>query len=185
MLKQKNKKNTKKLLLSLLAALLFAGLLFVVLEKTNVTNFIKDDQPAEAGVIEDDGPTPEQKQEEEAVNAANKDQLIQKEGSQPTGKENTDPASKTIGLSAQQESNNTVTVFTKLYNFSSGSCSLTVTNGSASNNQTAAVIYQAEYSICAGFSVPTSGLGAGTWNINLKVDSDGTSAAKDISFEVR
>jgi hypothetical protein len=174
--------KNKKILFPLLAlAVLALGL--VVLEKTRVTNFIKL-HPTPASTTE--GPTPEQKQQEAAVNADKKQKLIDNENSQTSTSTDNGSTStnQTIDLSAKQESNNTVTVFTKLYNYSSGSCNLTVTNGGASNNQTAVVMYQPEYATCAGFSVPIGALGPGTWNINLKVDSNGASTTKSISFKV-
>ena len=88
--------------------------------------------------------------------------------SNSTGSTNT---SNITSLTARQETNGTVTVFTKLNPSITGSCSLTTTNGSKSNAQKADVIYQSEFSSCAGFSVPISGLGAGTWNIQLTVGS--------------
>jgi hypothetical protein len=90
-----------------------------------------------------------------------------------------------ISLSARQESNNSVTVVTKLYGYSSGSCQLQVTNGDQTESQSAEVIYQSQYSTCAGFSVPTGKLGAGTWNIKLTTTSEGLVKTKSISFKVQ
>lgn len=66
-----------------------------------------------------------------------------------------------------------VVVSTKLGTVPDGTCTLTVTNGEKQNTQTADVIYQPTYSMCAGFSVPISKLGSGTWNMALKVDTRG------------
>ena len=177
---KKRKKN--KLLVGLLVALLLAAVIGI-LEATKLTDFIH--RPVAVDTA--DGPTPEQEQTEADVNAALKQQLIEEEAkAAEEPPENDTPAASTkrIELSAKKESNNTVTVFTKLYNYSSGTCNLTVTNGSKSNSQTATVVYQPEYATCAGFSVPTSQLGTGTWNINLKVDSNGATTTKTIFFEV-
>ena len=130
-----------------------------------------------------DTSTPKQKQQDAAINASNKQQAVDKGAAQPTPAAMNN-ASQSIDLSGKQESNGTVTVFTKLYGYSDGSCSLTVTNGSATANQTATVIYAPDYSSCAGFSVPITGLGTGDWNISLKVDSNSTSTKKNISFRV-
>lgn len=184
-----NKKGKKTLLIAL-GVVLLLGLLLVVLEKKHVTNFVKNplgsNSPSGSPT---DGPTPDQKAAEDALNAANKQKLIESEAAtqnkDPQTKPSTPSASdQSITMSARQESNNTVTVFTKLYNYSSGSCNLTVTNGGQTNTQTATVMYQPEYATCAGFSVPVSGLGSGTWNINLKVISNGATTTKSISFEV-
>ncbi|HSX27602.1 MAG TPA: hypothetical protein VLG25_02370 [Patescibacteria group bacterium] len=93
--------------------------------------------------------------------------------------------SSSIVLSARQESNGTVTVFTKLYNVSSGTCSLLVTNGYKQTTQTAEIIYQPEYSTCAGFSVPISKLGAGNWTIKLTVTHSDQTKTNSINYEVK
>jgi hypothetical protein len=72
-----------------------------------------------------------------------------------------------------------------LYGYSSGSCQLQVTNGDQTESQSAEVIYQSQYSTCAGFSVPTGKLGAGTWNIKLTTTSEGLVKTKSISFKVQ
>lgn len=89
-----------------------------------------------------------------------------------------------IGLSAQQENNNTVTVFTKLYGYSDGTCNLSVSNGSKSYSTSAAVIYQADFSSCEGFTVPINKLGTGTWSIKLSVETKGKTYHKTISLGV-
>lgn len=178
----KNKYGTKKLVIYAAAALVFVVCLLTVLELTGATNLISK-SPAQDSVLDSDGPTEEQKQTDDAINAANKQEALEQETAQPTP-DPTPPESSSIELSAQQEGSTSVTIFTKLHAITSGSCSITVTNGSASTTQTAMVIYQPEYSSCAGFSIPISGLGAGTWQVNLKVDSNGTSATKSLSFEV-
>lgn len=183
MLNKKNKKNTKKLLIYAVGALLLLVCLLAILEKTGVTNFINNDSTDITKV--EDGPTPEEKEADDAINAANKQKSADADQeTTPPVINNPDTTSNKVELSATQEGSTSVTVFTKLYDFSSGTCSLTVTNGGNSKTQTAAVFYQPEYSSCAGFSVPISGLGTGTWNINLKVDSNGTSSTKNISFKV-
>ncbi len=179
-----NSATKKRLLAGILAVVLLTLITLAILEKTHITNFIKLNKTPVTTAT--DGPTPEQKQEEAAVNASKKQALVDHETSQASTSSATTQASstQTIDLSAKQESNNKVTVFTKLYGYSSGSCNLTVTNGGASNSQTATIIYQPEHAACAGFSVPISELGAGTWNITLKVDSNGASTTKIITFKV-
>jgi hypothetical protein len=178
----KNQKNSKKkLVLSVAGIILALLLLLVVLEKTRVTDFIKT-RPKATDTAQ--GPTPEQKQQEATSNADAKKQLIEDKTSD-TPPSTTPPASShVIELSTRQESNNTVTVFTKLTGYSNGNCSLTVQNGSKSTTQTAAVIYQPEFSSCAGFSVPIDSVGKGTWTLTLTVTSNGSSESKTISAGV-
>lgn len=93
-------------------------------------------------------------------------------------------SSNSIILSAKQESDSSVTVFTKLLNITDGQCHLAITNGAATYSDSADVIYQPEYSICAGFSVLRNKLGSGTWNITLSVTSGTATKVKTMSFEV-
>jgi len=164
-----------------LALLVITGIL-VVLEKTGVTNFIKS-HPTPSTVSS--GVTPEEKQQADAANAETKKQAID------NAKDLNDPAtsstssSKSVDLSAQKASDNTVTVFTTLLGYSDGSCLLTVTNDDKTTTLSASVIYQREASSCAGFSVPSDPLGKGIWTLNLAVTSGGTTNSKKITYEVK
>lgn len=137
--------------------------------------------------------TPEQKQSSQ-INADNKKQFIENGSStsskQPDADNSTSSTPPTnndssIVLSARQESNNTVTIFSKLYGYSSGSCQLKIANGAKTYSQTAEIIYQDQFSTCAGFSIPVSKLGKGTWSIKLTTTSGGTVKSRVISFEVK
>lgn len=89
-----------------------------------------------------------------------------------------------VSITATQTDSSTVTVQTKLVGYSDGSCTLTATNGSKTFNQTAQVIYAPDFSTCAGFSVPVSQLGTGTWNVKLDVTSRGNTQSKTTNVEV-
>lgn len=172
--------RNKKILLPLVVLVTLA-LLLVILEKTRVTNFIKlNPEPA----VTNQGPTPEQKQQAAEADANAKKQLI--ESPDPsTSTPNKNPATEnTIDLSTQQEANGTVTVFTKLSGYTSGTCNLNITNGGKTTTQAAAIYYQPEFSSCAGFSVPISSAGSGTWSLTLTVTSNGSSTSKTITAKV-
>ena len=51
--------------------------------------------------------------------------------------------------------------------WSSGTCSLSITNGTSSTTKTAPIQAMPSYSTCQGFSIPVSELGAGTWKLSL------------------
>lgn len=158
--------------------LILLGILFL-LEKSNTTNFIKT-KPASTV---QSGPTEEEKKIESEANANSKKQLLENESK---ASDNNTPSTPTrsIEITAVQESNNTVTVLTQLPGFSDGRCMLTTTNGSLSNQQEAEVIYQREASSCAGFSIPITELGKGEWIIKLDVTTNSTTESKSISFKV-
>ena len=170
--------KNKKILI-IISAVIGLVILLAILEKTHVINmFHKTPTPTQ-------GPTAEQKQQEADANADAKKQLLEEKAKTDGSTVPSTNSNKSIDLSAKQETNNTVTVFTKLPGYSDGSCELTTTNGVKTYNQSAKVIYQAEFSSCAGFSIPISVLGKGSWSISLAVTSNGATESKSLTFEVQ
>ena len=133
--------------------------------------------------------TPAQKASEQQHNATSKQQLndstVQRAAGQPAGQQQPRPAptSQQIELRAET-AGQAVTVYTKLAHASSGTCSLRIRNGEREQQQTAAIIYQPEFSSCAGFSVPVSPLGQGQWQIELTITTDGATLTKTITHKV-
>lgn len=154
-------------------------LLLVIAEKTGLTNFISPYTPS--------GPTPEQQKQDAATAAAKKKALIEGDGSKAEPYNTSSPASseKSIDMRARQEDDGTVTVFTKLYGYSDGSCSLTINANGNTVTQTAKVMYQPEYASCTGFSVPIDQAGKGNWIIKLAVNSANVMSDKSIVLEVK
>lgn len=165
----------KKLLLSALAIVLLGVATVAALEVTKVTDFIK------LGPTEQSGPSATEKAEQDRAAQQDKKDFI--EGPDPVAKPTSTDSSATIELSAKQESNGSVTVLTKLYSAPDGSCTLAISNGAKTHTQTVDVIYQPDFSSCAGFSVARDQLGAGEWTIKLTVASGATSE-KTITFRV-
>ena len=54
----------------------------------------------------------------------------------------------------------------------SGTCSLTLSNGQKTVTRSSAIVQNPSSSTCEGFSVPTSELGSGAWNIKIEASSD-------------
>lgn len=148
-----------------------------------------------------DEPTPAQRQTQHKTDAATKESFLDNnndhnaDNTKDTSQQRTTqaqpapvPASaKHIELSAEQSSE-TVVVTTKLreQGFSSGQCVLTITSSEQRSEQHAAIIYQPEYSTCAGFSVPARSLPKGTWHISLAVTPLGGKAlTKTLDKEIR
>lgn len=133
--------------------------------------------------------TPAQKASEQQHNATSKQQFndsaVQQAAGQPAGQQQPQPAptSQQIELRAET-AGQAVTIHTKLAHASSGTCSLRIRNGEREQQQTAAIIYQPEFSSCAGFSVPVSPLGQGQWQIELTVTTDGATLTKTITHKV-
>lgn len=148
-----------------------------------------------------DEPTPTQKQTQHKTDAATKESFLDNNtdhnttNAKDTSQQRTTQAqpapvptsAKHIELSAEQ-SGETVVVTTKLreQGFSSGQCVLTVTSGEQRSEQRSAIIYQPEYSTCAGFSVPVRSLPKGTWHISLAVTPlGGKTLTKTLDKEIR
>ena len=133
--------------------------------------------------------TPAQKASEQQHNATSKQQFndsaVQQAAGQPAGQQQPQPASTSQQIELRAETaGQAVTVYTKLAHASSGTCSLRIRNGEHEQQQTAAIIYQPEFSSCAGFSVPVAPLGQGQWQIELTVTTDGATLTKTITHKV-
>lgn len=167
-------KNKKILVVSLILLLSTIGFLFLW-RNTNKEESVQ--LPTDTAAQ-----TNEQKGKEDAINADKKKQTIEQDSSSPSGGLT---SNSSLSLSAKTETNGTVTVFTRLPAVPNGTCNLSVLNGTKTYSQEAEVIYQPEYSSCAGFSVPVSNLGQGNWNIKLSVTSNGNTVINSINYEVK
>ena len=69
--------------------------------------------------------------------------------------------------------------------WSSGTCTLSITNKSISTSKKAALQTMPSYSTCQGFSIPVSELGAGVWKINLTVTngSDNATSHQEVTVQ--
>lgn len=174
-LQKNNRPLYKNRLVWLATFLLLLALVLFILEKTRVTNFIQT--PGSQGV------TPQQTAEQKKSDDARKQDFIEK-SPEPTPSP-LPQDSDAITLSASQEGS-TVNILTKLKDFSSGVCELSISNGTKTHKATADIIYQPEFSSCAGFSVPVSQLGVGSWSIVLNATPTGGSVlTKTTSIEVK
>lgn len=183
MLKQKNNKKTSRNLILLIVGILITTIaVFGILNTERIGDLFH--RSNNAATASKNGPTAEQKQTEDATNADNKQRAANPDTPQTSIPPVHDGTAQSIELSAKQEANNSVTIYTKLFNFSGGNCNLTVTNNATTVTKTAPVIYQSEFSSCAGFSVPASELGVGTWQISLQVVSGELSKTQTLSFKV-
>lgn len=154
-----------------LGVLLVLGSLVFILEKKNIINLVGSKNTPTQG--------PTKKQTEQAAKTAANDKQAyldqtSKDGSTTTQPTSTTPTPETpsntpanMTLNAKIDGNS-VTVTTQIQNISSGTCKLTASNGANTiSPQTAQIIYQPEFSSCAGFSVLKSSLGSGPWSISV------------------
>ena len=121
-------------------------------------------------------PTVEEKKSEKDTNQNNKETFLNTpKDDSDNSVEKSKPApvptdNSSIELSTNKDGDNAVIIIKlKEHGYSQGKCSLTVTSNGKKNTQEAPIIYQPEYSTCAGFSVPISSVGNGQWNISISV----------------
>ena len=164
----KNKKKFRILLIIALAVLLVAG--------GAVAYYFLNAQNEKPMVLNQDSPdeTEAKQQLEDKKNA------IENQGEESSG--NATP-NESIELNIQQR-DDTIVISTKLAGASSGKCKLSINGNSNSFSSSADIIYQSEFSTCAGFSVQKSELGSGSWNIKLEIQTPNGTSSKNVSFEV-
>jgi hypothetical protein len=179
-----NVSRTKKIALAVISLAFLCGITLFISEKTHKTNLVR--LPNGNTPPQTSGPTKEQRAAQAKADAESKQQYLDKTSAQSQAQ--AAPSTVTapsINLTPSQ-SGSSVTVLTKIQGVSGGSCTLFITNGNKTNEQTAQVIYQPEFSSCAGFTVPVSSLGAGMWNITVKVlPVTGEEVRQSTSLEVR
>lgn len=152
-----------------------------ILEKTKTTDLIKKPESAEQKKLK------EQAESQQKTESAAKEAFLDSSVSTtPTDDQEDSADQSNVTLSAEQEGDS-ITILTKISGISDGNCSLQISNGAATKTENAQIIYQPEYSSCAGFSVNKSDLGAGTWQISITAtpETTGEVATKSISLEVK
>lgn len=183
MKKDKLARNVLIILSTVIAALL----IIVILEVSGITNFFgwisgHRDTPT--------GPTDEQKATQAQVDQSTKKAYIESDKNNADNTEQapipTDP--DVVGITTHREqttSSNSLIIVTTLKGFASGTCNLSIKNGDKVYDTQVQIIYQPEYSTCAGFSVPLERLGVGSWSITLTATpTGGTALEKTITVDV-
>ena len=137
-------------------------------------------------------PTLQEKKSEEKANQDTKESFLNAtKDDEEKSVEKSKPApvpknNSSIELSANRDGDS-VTIIVKLkeQGYSQGKCSLTVAANGKKVAQNADIIYQPEYSTCAGFSVPVSSVGGGQWTISLSVTPlNGKPITKTLTKEI-
>lgn len=188
-----NISRTHRLKLSSLAfyamtLMVFVGVLLFALEKTHVIDLAQAPSKSTAP----SGPTEAQQKQQTKTDAQAKQNYLDSVAKSDASSDEKTPssvsqasASTSMAVTASQ-SGNSVTVLTKLQGISSGTCEMVATNGSASTTQSAQIIYQPEFSSCAGFSLQVGKIGAGKWNVSVTaITESGASLTKTASLEVK
>jgi flagellar basal body-associated protein FliL len=90
-----------------------------------------------------------------------------------------------VGFSAVNQNDNKLQVRIMVQEVpSSGTCTLTLTNGSQTVTKTASVYPTAAISTCQGFDVPVSELSSGAWSVTVDVVSGTKNGRVTTSFQI-
>ena len=176
---RKNKlARTSLVLASLLLVTVFA---LIILEKNNVTKFFtnSDTSQVTAGArpINDVSYTPATTTEQEEGDRI-KQNLIEESNKVP---QTTSKINVSLSAATQDVAGGPLVV-RSIVNASSGSCKLTLTQGSTKKELTSEVTNLGTYFSCGGFDIPTTELSNGKWQLNLSVTSP--NAFGEVSQEV-
>lgn len=133
------------------------------------------------------GPTDKQLEEQQKSESDAKREFI--ESTKDIDTLGTDPQVPTspnsIEISATQDAG-IVTIASKLHGYSEGTCRLAITNGTTTIEESANIIYQPDFSTCAGFSIVKTRLGKGDWNIQLHITPlGGSEISKEMNYIVK
>lgn len=172
-------KRYRRVLLVAFALLLISALSLFVLEKTHITDFFKTKKQADTNQ-----PTASELKQQKVVNNNDKQKFIEGAASPTPSDTNTQPISSKVEVTAAMGQNNTVTVYSKIYDATATKCTLEVSNGDKKFTKEVTVIFQPDYSICAGFSVPVSELGNGNWEIKLSVITSSNTLVANTQLKV-
>ena len=165
------KNKTKKSLFILLAALLATGSIasyWYVTKPKKITNSV---QVSEAT-----------KKEAEVIDAETAKSAENKNSNQDTQQQSSTSASPvSVTVTSLGNSSDNIYVNALVEGSTSGTCKLTLTNGSSRIEKSASVGFQVSYYICQGFSVPSSELvPKGEWNALIELTSPNGTAKSEV-----
>lgn len=184
-LKQKNFFTKKKIIITVLALALVGGGVYAY-SKTHSSPSSSSDSTSKTQTDKSQNKevnkAPATSDQVQAGNDAKLNTVTQNDAqSTPT------PASFTATITAASQYNGTVSIRTLISGVvsQSGTCNLTITNGSQKITNSAATQALADSTTCQGFNVPVSQLGSGTWNITITATINGQSASASKTLAVQ
>lgn len=175
----KSHNNTKKIsILAVLIVFLATTGTFLVWSSTQKT---RDNEQSSSST-----PTEAQQKESATSNANEKQQFLdneakQKDSTGETPQPSKPPTNQDVDLAARTEGENVI-ITSKITTLQSGTCTLRITGGPTPFSQQAAIIYNPEFSTCAGFSINKQSISASTWTITLEVSNGSVQLEKTIKF---
>ncbi len=170
---QKTKRSAKKMSMLVVASILvaLAGIAAAYFFYKHSSSTSQQPTSATSDVTD----TTNSSSDDSATSNQTKDRDEHLSDSESTSDLSADNISLTISKSSSE-----VTITGNITAFSgSGTCKLRLTKGSSAVAKSATIIYQPEYSTCAGFSINRSELSPGTWNVTLVVESSDKTYTKN------
>ncbi len=172
---QKKSPSKKALTIAILSTLiLVAGLVtYALLTSSNENNYTPSTSENTRPNTDDVDTKPS---DDTSTNSSDKpDHEAEKDISPPYEGENVDNSRTLSGVISYKSvvDGNLVIRTTINQMLGSGTCSLTLSNGQKTVTRSSSIAQNPSSSTCEGFSVPTTELGSGTWDIKVQVSSDG------------
>lgn len=172
--KQTNK-SKKVLLISAVSLLLIATLLALTWKYQQSNEAIGDsttkqkvNETAAESSSTNNPPKPSETNSESVVEKE-KDKVLKYEGGAP----DSSPA-LTGSINYSAVAGNSLIIRTTINQIvSSGTCDLTLSNGTKNVTRSSAIAQNPSSSTCQGFDIPVAELDTGTWSINIKISGDG------------
>lgn len=183
-MKTSNKKNSKKTILVIIAIIVLAAI-----SGTATAYFVhKSNSSTSTGTNSENSSDNNTSGESSnpGLDPGSKEEFLDNEsGNENSGATPPSFNSDNIIIESSQ-SNSSVTILAKMTGFTgSGTCTLKVTKGPATVSESAEIIYQPEYSTCAGFSIDKNRLSPGTWSLSLSVSVEGKAYSQTGEFKIK
>jgi hypothetical protein len=160
-MKSKNKTKKKIILAVLIIALLSLGAAFWYVNR-----------PGDKSKIEVSEATKKQTEQNDAQQAKSLDNKNSNQSSSGTSTSSSSSAKPSLDITTAEQVDDRLIVSALVSNTSSGTCNLTLKNGSSVISKFAPVGQQVSYYVCQGFIINSSEISPkGDWDLTIKLDS--------------
>lgn len=174
----KSKKKTKKYIIGILAAIIL-----IIMGGT----FFYITRPKDNSKIEVNESTKKQTEQEDAEQAKSSDNKNSNQTQQPSQQSTAQPSKVSINITNASQQGGTLVINGLVSGATSGTCNLTLTNGSTKIQKAAAVGFQVSYYICQGYNIDVSEINPkGEWTATINLTSpNGTAQSESRKVNVQ
>lgn len=176
-IKKKNGINVKRnvLVVGLILLIVSAFLFYTYTKSVSLFGWHPFDTSKDGGAVNYNKPTDDQKQAGDTIKEQSVGKTDANTSDNPPSPEPraNDKSIVDVTITAKNKNGSLLQIRSLIGTISSsGTCTLTLTKGSAVITKTAGIQPQASESTCRGFDVALSELSSGTWQINLQFEND-------------